>query len=465
MSPTRGARAAFAACLLVGHAAAEWSGILGLPFKSDKQVEQRAMHCHSGYITGLQVRRGRNSKDDTDFYDFKLKCGSRWGPWSGMAYEEQNHKEEKSFECPMKMHMTGLEVKQGRKELGDVDSYDFKLQCSGVWQSYLGLSFSNEKAKAATECPAGMMAYGWRAYRGFVRRGDQDFYEFELNCKEAGMAGAEAVRKAPTLREIGLPQNVFVWSAKDVGTWLKALGLGEYAPAFEMNKLQGDVIFLLLESHLVDMGMHKIGDRLYFMEVLTQLHDATNAWSRAIGQQLTSTRTLPNLHRAGLPLEVVSWSSKEVASFVRALGLGEWQELFMKHRVQGDVMFSLKEDTLAEMGVSRIGDRLYLVDCLQSLYEELTAWKKTKDEKIRAAVPALGGPGGSADSSYQAAAAAAMLQAQQQQARANAQAAGGGFGGRKPTAALQKLIAQGYSMQEIMQLLKARPELLPKFFQ
>ena len=216
-------RTLLAACCLVARAAADWTGILGLPFESDKPVEQRAMHCHSGYITGLQVRRGRNSKDDTDFYDFKLKCGSRWGPWSGMAYEADNHKEEKAFECPMKMHMTGLEVKQGRKELGDVDSYDFKMQCSGVWQSYLGLSFSSEKAKAAKECPAGMMAYGWRAYRGFVKRGDKDYYEFDLNCKEAGQGGSEAVRKAPTLREIGLPQNVFVWSVKDVGSWLKSL--------------------------------------------------------------------------------------------------------------------------------------------------------------------------------------------------------------------------------------------------
>lgn len=46
--------------------------------------------------------------------------------------------------------------------------------------------------------------------------------------------------------------------------------------------------------------------------------------------------------------------------------------------MQGDVMFSLKEETLAEMGMSRIGDRLFLVDCLQALYEELTAWKKHK---------------------------------------------------------------------------------------
>jgi hypothetical protein len=112
------------------------------------------------------------------------------------------------------------------------------------------------------------------------------------------------------------------------------------------------------------------------MEELTQLHDTTNAWAKALGTPLTSIRTLPNLYKAGLPAEVVSWSVKEVAKWVRALGLPEWEGVFTKHRIQGDVMFSLTEQALKEMGVSRIGDRLYIVDCLQSLYEELTSWKK-----------------------------------------------------------------------------------------
>ena len=38
-------------------------------------------------------------------------------------------------------------------------------------------------------------------------------------------------------------------------------------------------------------------------------------------------------------------------------------------------MFSLSEPALLEIGVSKIGDRLYLVDCLQSLHEEVTSWK------------------------------------------------------------------------------------------
>ena len=101
--------------------------------------------------------------------------------------------------------------------------------------------------------------------------------------------------------------------------------------------------------------MYKIGDRLYFMEELTQLHDATNNWSKMLNVQLTSSRSLPNLRRNGLPLQVVSWSVREVSRWVEALGLKEWAQIFTAHRIQGDVMFSLKEDTLKEMGINRIG--------------------------------------------------------------------------------------------------------------
>lgn len=376
-------------------ASAEWTGLLGLAFESDVPVERRAMHCPNGYITGLQVRRGRNEKKDTDYYDFKLKCGSRWGPWSGMSFD--GAREEKAQECPLKMHMTGLEVRQGRAGEhiggGDIDTYDFKLQCSGVWQPYMGLELHNQKSLASKECPSGTMARGWRAYRGFVKRGDRDYYEFDLDCYPAEDATA-AVRRSPSLRELGLSQNVFVWSAKDVGVWLGALGLGEYVDAFEANRVQGDVIFLLLESHLQDMGMRKIGDRLYFMEVLTQLHDATNRLAKTVGQ-LASSRSLPNLQRAKLPLEVVSWSVREVVTFLNALSLGEWAENFLTHRIQGDTMFSLTEVLLAEMGVHKIGDRLYLVDCLQSLYEELTAWKNAREQafnqKVQQAQVGAGG--------------------------------------------------------------------------
>jgi len=448
--------------LLAGGVAGEWTGHLGLSFESDRKVEERTMLCPSGFITGLKVRQGRDERSDIDTYDFQLQCGRRWSAWTGMTFT--GLRQEKAFECPMKMHMTGLEVTKGRREWGDVDTYDFKLQCSGVWQEYMGLGVSSAKERAAKECPSGTMAWGWKAFRGFVKRGDQDYYNFDLNCKPAADS-QQAVRKTPSPREIGLSPNVFLWSAKDVGTWLGVLGLGDYSAAFEANKLQGDVIFLLLESHLQDLGMRKVGDRLYFMEELTQLHDSTNAWAKALGTPLSSTRRLPNLHKAGLPAEVVSWSVKEVVRWVEALGLHEWAPLFLSHRVQGDVMFSLTEVTLKEMGMARIGDRLFTVDCLQSLYEELTSWKKRR-ETVQATVdPArlLGGGASAAPQGGVTSAGRGYATASPSGAGAGSAGTGGrGSAGAGASSVLQQLLAQGFSLQEVYALAKSRPDLAAK---
>ena len=81
--PTRRVLAALVVAL--PHARGEWTGILGLNFESDgNKVDQRAMQCPSGFITGVSVRHGRDDDDDTDMYDFKLRCGDRWSAWSGM---------------------------------------------------------------------------------------------------------------------------------------------------------------------------------------------------------------------------------------------------------------------------------------------------------------------------------------------------------------------------------------------
>ena len=194
--------------------------------------------------------------------------------------------------------------------------------------------------------------------------------------------------------------------------------------------------------------MHAIIDSIY---ASSQLHEATSAWAKALNTALASTRKLPNLQRAGLPVEVVSWSVKEVAHWVSELGLAQWSTAFLAHRIQGDVMFSLKEETLKEMGVDRIGDRLYIVDCLQSLYEELTNWKKKLESRQ------FGTAGGTAAS------VSASGQQKVLAAPGGATGSGGGYGGATKAAQdalVDKLLRQGYSMADIMGLLRSRPEIL-----
>ena len=114
------------------------------------------------------------------------------------------------------------------------------------------------------------------------------------------------------------------------------------------------------------------------MEVLTQLHDAVNAYSTLKGVALTSSRSLPKLSHHRLPSEVVSWSVREVATWIRALGLPDYYDVLVPHRVQGDVLFNLTEENLKEMGVDKVGDRLLITDITQTLYEQITGWQQTE---------------------------------------------------------------------------------------
>ncbi len=105
---------------------AGWTGALGLSFESNRPVEAKSLHCPSGFITGLRVKYGRTRDEDRDLYDFKLKCGLRWTSWSGLWFK--NEVEDKTYECPSKMYVTGMEVKRGRREFGDKDTYGSRLK-------------------------------------------------------------------------------------------------------------------------------------------------------------------------------------------------------------------------------------------------------------------------------------------------------------------------------------------------
>jgi len=265
-------------------------------------------------------------------------------------------------------------VKRGRREWGDKDTYDFKLQCSGVWQSFIGMKFGGEQEQAFKECPSGEGSSGIKIFRGFVDWGDKDLYEFDLNCKSIAQNLA-SIRGLPDLKMLGLPRNTLVWDGEQLATWLEALGLGSLSPSFLFHNINGGTVFLLTEEHLRELGFTVVGDRLYFIELLTQLYDDIVQWSASLGVQL-ATHPVPPLRQIGLSLNPTTWSVKDVCKVLKAVGLEEYMELFVEHRVQGDVLFNLTEENLKEMGIEKVGDRLLITDIVQTLYEQVTGWQQ-----------------------------------------------------------------------------------------
>ena len=72
----------------------------------------------------------RTRQEDRDLYDFKLKCGNRWTSWSGLWFKSEV--EDKEWECPSKMYVTGMEVKRGRREFARAELREWQMRWSGM---------------------------------------------------------------------------------------------------------------------------------------------------------------------------------------------------------------------------------------------------------------------------------------------------------------------------------------------
>ena len=56
--------------------------------------------------------------------------------------------------------------------------------------------------------------------------------------------------------------DVDSWTTTKVANWLDQLGLGGIAPKFSDNKITGDLMSMISEAHLKEMGMSNVGERL-----------------------------------------------------------------------------------------------------------------------------------------------------------------------------------------------------------
>jgi len=74
----------------------------------------------------------------------------------------------------------------------------------------------------------------------------------------------------------------------DVGEWLSGLGLGQYAPAFAANDIDGDVLPELTAEDLTGLGVNSIGHRRKLLAAIAALRGG----APEAATQATPTTTL-----------------------------------------------------------------------------------------------------------------------------------------------------------------------------
>merc|ERR1712087_386444 len=149
--------------------------------------ETKEALCRMGELTGLRVRNtaGEVGGSDRDFYDFALRCGTRWQDWMGMRLDVMggsHHEQTEAAVCRQGLSVTGVQVMRGRNDHKDRDYLNFRLKCGREWGTPLGLAFDGPRETRQATCPKGFYVDGVRVYRGFQDWGDVDAYEFQLHC-------------------------------------------------------------------------------------------------------------------------------------------------------------------------------------------------------------------------------------------------------------------------------------------
>lgn len=77
-----------------------------------------------------------------------------------------------------------------------------------------------------------------------------------------------------------------------------------------------------------------------------------------------------------------AWTAQKLSEYIAAKGLGDYSEFFLEHNIDGKVAHRLDDSNLKEMGVSKVGDRLKLLEALEALKKaqqqqtrEVTIWE------------------------------------------------------------------------------------------
>lgn len=90
--------------------------------------------------------------------------------------------------------------------------------------------------------------------------------------------GAPAASNAP-LQPLATARHL-QWNSDKVGEWLAKMGLGQYARNFAEHRVTGDLLDLLTEGHMKELGVTLVGHRLLLVREIGALHRKGQARER-----------------------------------------------------------------------------------------------------------------------------------------------------------------------------------------
>jgi len=75
---------------------------------------------------------------------------------------------------------------------------------------------------------------------------------------------------------------------------------------------------------------------------------------------------------------LVKWEAADIAGYLKSKGLEDFSEFFLSNGITGQVLHRLEDNDLKEMGVTKVGDRLKIMEALETLKKAKTLQDREK---------------------------------------------------------------------------------------
>lgn len=73
-----------------------------------------------------------------------------------------------------------------------------------------------------------------------------------------------------------------------------------------------------------------------------------------------------------------NWQPQQLAEYLSKVGLGDYYETIIKHKITGKLAIHLKDEDIKDMGITIVGDRLQFRQVIQSLSKKARSVERTK---------------------------------------------------------------------------------------
>eukprot|EP01102_Stenamoeba_stenopodia_P019884 TRINITY_DN7603_c0_g1_i1.p1 TRINITY_DN7603_c0_g1~~TRINITY_DN7603_c0_g1_i1.p1 ORF type:complete len:929 (-),score=165.64 TRINITY_DN7603_c0_g1_i1:115-2901(-) len=165
------------------------------------------------------------------------------------------------------------------------------------------------------------------------------------------------------------------WTPAEVSNWVKSFedeGRNEIISA--LQGMNGQQLLAVTNEVLVSRGLEKLGLRKKVLRSVQSLKEGNNP------------------HDSIYYKDPSTWTIGDISLWLDINELSEYKRLFLVQKITGAELMRMTNDTLLNLGVSKLGHRKALLKCIQALKEQNEFKKACSSSSMGSSTGSLNGP-------------------------------------------------------------------------